>query len=79
MYWFPGVAMKTSEPTVYNKTIREMLEETIAENPETKVFRNMFNYLVGYYGTAGAPTVDAGILLIRLSEALDDGLLVWED
>lgn len=74
-----SVAIKTSDPILYHRTIRQTLEEAIAENPELKHFRNMFNYLVGYYGCSFVPTVDAGILLIRLSEALDDGLLVWED
>ena len=74
-----GIPMKTSDPMMYQKTIRKTMEDAIAENPELKHFRNMFNNFVGYYGCACAPTVDAGILLIRLSEALDDGLLVWED
>lgn len=70
---------KTDDIKVYGKTLREQFEEVVAEYPHMRNVRSMIAFMIGYYGTKGAPCVDAGVFLLQLMNAVNDGLLTWEE
>lgn len=70
---------KKNDPKVHGRTIREQIEELVFESPRYKNVRNILNYMAGYYGTEGAPVIDAGVFLHHFVQAVEDGVLEWED
>lgn len=64
---------------MYGKTIDELFDEMIDEMPWTKNAWDMLNVMTGYLGTEGAPTIDAGIFLMKFVEAVIDGRIEWKE
>ena len=74
-----NIDWKKDDPKVHGKTIREQIDELVLESPHYKNARNMLNFMAGYYGTEGAPVIDAGVFLYRFLQAVEDGVLEWEE
>lgn len=73
------VNWKKDNPKVHGRTIREQIEELVLESPHYKDARIMLNFMAGYYGTENAPVIDAGVFLYHFLQAVEDGVLEWED
>ena len=55
---------------VHGMTIREIIDERIAEVPYQEDAWGIVCYLAGYFGNESSPCVDAGIVLKHLIEAV---------
>lgn len=63
---------------VHGMTIREIIDERIAENPDSEDAWGLVCYLAGYFGSESSSCVDAGIVLKHLIDAVHDHKLPIE-
>lgn len=62
---------------VHGMTIRELLEEYMTEYPDSSLME-VICYFSGYFGSASSLSIDAGIFLNHLVDAVHDGIIPRE-